>query len=112
MKKWILRLAGALALAFVLVVLLAWLTLRASLPELDGTVTVAGLGSATTIERDSQGIVTITAATRADAAFATGFAHGQDRFFQMDIIRRRSAGEVSALVGEVALDLDERDAKD
>ncbi len=32
MKKWVLRLAGALALAFVLVVLLAWLTLRASLP--------------------------------------------------------------------------------
>ncbi len=108
MKKWILRLAGALALAFALVVLLAWLTLRASLPELDGTMTVAGLGSATMIERDGEGIVTVTAASRADAAFATGFAHGQDRFFQMDIIRRRSAGEVSALVGAMAVDLDKR----
>ncbi len=108
MKKWILRLAGALALAFVLVVLLAWLTLRASLPSLDGAVTVAGVDSATTIERDAEGIVTIRAASRADAAYATGFAHGQDRFFQMDIIRRRSAGEVSALVGAMAVDLDKR----
>jgi penicillin amidase len=108
MKKWILRLAGALALAIALVAVLAWLTLRASLPTLDGSVSVAGLGSDATIERDAQGMVTITAVTRADAAFATGFAHGQDRFFQMDIIRRRSAGEVSALVGEVALDLDRR----
>jgi penicillin amidase len=108
MKKWVLRLAGTLMLAVVLVVLLAWLTLRASLPALDGAVTVAGLGSAATIERDAEGMVTITAATRADAAFATGFAHGQDRFFQMDIIRRRPAGEVSALVGEMALDLDRR----
>lgn len=108
MRKWILRLAGALVLAFALVALLAWLTLRASLPTLDGSVTVAGLDSAASIERDAEGIVTISAASRADAAFATGFAHGQDRFFQMDIIRRRSAGEVSALVGAMAVDLDKR----
>mgnify|MGYP000541339917 CR=1 FL=1 len=43
MRKWTLRLAGAVALAVVLVALLAWLTLRASLPTLDGSVTVAGL---------------------------------------------------------------------
>jgi penicillin amidase len=108
MKKWILRLAGASVLAAVLILLLAWLTLRASLPTLEGAITVAGLGAAAIIERDAEGMATITAATRADAAFATGFAHGQDRFFQMDIIRRRSAGEVSALVGAVALDLDRR----
>ena len=108
MKKWILRLAGAAVLAVLLVVVLAWLTLRASLPTLDGTVTVAGLGADTTIERDAVGMVTITAATRADAAFATGFAHGQDRFFQMDIIRRRAAGELSAMVGAATLELDRR----
>ncbi|MDJ0813692.1 MAG: penicillin acylase family protein [Woeseiaceae bacterium] len=108
MKKWTLRLAGALALAVVLIGLLAWLTLRASLPTLDGEIAVAGLDSAVTIERDAGGMVTITAANRADAAYATGFAHGQDRFFQMDIIRRRSAGEVSALVGAMALELDKR----
>ena len=94
MRKWILRLAGALVLAFALVALLAWLTLRASLPTLDGSVTVAGLDSAASIERDAEGIVTISAASRADAAFATGFAHGQDRFFQMDLIRRKSSESI------------------
>ena len=108
MKKWTLRFAGAVALAIVLVAVLAWLTLRASLPTLDGEVAVAGIDAAATIERDAEGMVTVTAVSRADAAFATGYAHGQDRFFQMDIIRRRSAGEVSTLVGAIALDLDKR----
>ena len=108
MKKWTLRFAGAAALAMMLVAILAWLTLRASLPTLDGEVAVTGIDAAATIERDAEGIVTITSVNRADAAFATGFAHGQDRFFQMDIIRRRSAGELSALVGAMALDVDKR----
>ena len=36
------------------------------------------------IERDGLGIPTIRASNRKDLAFATGFVHGQDRFFQMD----------------------------
>ncbi|MDH3375119.1 MAG: penicillin acylase family protein, partial [Gammaproteobacteria bacterium] len=43
-----------------------------------------------------------------DLAFATGFAHAQDRFFQMDLIRRRSAGELSELFGGVAVESDKR----
>jgi penicillin amidase len=108
MKKWMLRLLGALVSAVVIVSVLAWMTLRASLPALDGEIAVAGLGAVATIDRDADGIITITAGTRGDAAYATGFAHGQDRLFQMDIMRRRSAGEVSELVGAIALDVDKR----
>jgi penicillin amidase len=78
------------------------------LPPLDGAVEVPGLAAKATIERDASGIPTITAGTRSDLAFATGFAHGQDRFFQMDLIRRRGAGELSALFGPLALDVDRR----
>ena len=46
MKKWTLRFAGALALAIMLIAVLAWLTLRASLPTLDGEVAVAGIDAA------------------------------------------------------------------
>jgi penicillin G amidase len=106
MKKWILRLAGALVSAAVIVGLLAWMTLRGSLPALDGELSVAGLGAGATVERDSAGIPTITASNRFDLAFATGFAHGQDRFFQMDLIRRRAAGELSELFGIIAIDTD------
>ena len=48
---------GAAALA-------AWLTLRASLPQLDGELEARGLGDTATIERDGAGIPTITARTR------------------------------------------------
>lgn len=82
---------------------LAWRAMRASLPQLDGTAKVAGIGAEAAIERDARGVPTIVAATREDLAFATGYAHGQDRFFQMDLSRRLAAGELSALFGEIAL---------
>ncbi len=51
----------------------------------------SGLTSAVTIERDNRGVPTITARTRTDLAYATGFIHAQDRFFQMDLSRRLAA---------------------
>lgn len=86
----------------------AWLTLRASLPLLDGERVASGMAQPATIARDAQGNVTIRAANRADAAYATGFAHAQDRYFQMDLVRRSAAGELAALVGEAAVPLDRR----
>jgi penicillin amidase len=52
------------------------------------------------------GAVTIVADSRADLARATGFVHAQERFFQMDLLRRRAGGELSALFGSAALGLD------
>lgn len=74
-----------------------------SLPQLDGAVQVKGITAAATIERDDFGVPTVTAANRQDLAYALGFAHGQDRFFQMDTLRRNSAGELAELVGGAAL---------
>ena len=108
MRRWILR--GTFGvLAFGLIAgIIVWAAVRASLPDIDGEVPVTGLVAAASIERDAAGIPTITARSRADLAYATGFAHGQDRFFQMDLIRRRGAGELSALFGEVAVEVDKR----
>ncbi len=106
MKRLLRRLLGGALLAALILTCVVWLGLRASLPEIDGDAVVAGIDAAVTIERDADGIPVITAASRADLAFATGYAHGQDRFFQMDLIRRRAAGELSALVGEAALGID------
>ena len=79
---------------------------RGSLAIIDGARQVKGLGAPVTIERDSLGIPSIHGATRADVARALGFVHAQDRFFQMDLARRRAAGELAALVGPRALALD------
>ncbi len=80
--------------------------LAASRPLLDGTVRLAGLSAPVKVERDAQGVPTITAANRLDLARALGFLHGQERFFQMDLLRRSGAGELSGLVGSPALRID------
>ena len=49
-----------------------------------------------------------SAANRADLAFATGFVHAQDRFFEMDLSRRLAAGELAELFGQVALEQDRK----
>lgn len=108
MKKTIWRLFAGVTILVIFVVLLAWIFLRASLPETDGEIHASSLTGSATIARDATGIPVITATTRMDLAFATGFAHGQDRFFQMDLIRRQAAGELSEMVGAVALNLDKR----
>jgi penicillin amidase len=77
-----------------------------ALPILEGKRTVFGLTNSAIIERDAQGIVTIKASNRLDVAVATGFVHAQERFFQMDLLRRNSAGELSSLFGSVALSYD------
>src|SRR2546430_10359680 len=82
--------------------------LRASLPRLDGALAEVGLTSAVRIARDSRGVPTIEAADRPDLAYATGFVHAQDRYFQMDLSRRLAAGELAELFGTVALEQDRR----
>jgi len=77
-----------------------------ALPILNGKETVFGLQDTAVVERDSQGIATIKAKSRVDIAVATGFIHAQERFFQMDLLRRNSAGELASLFGILALDYD------
>ncbi|MEI6463831.1 MAG: penicillin acylase family protein, partial [Verrucomicrobiota bacterium] len=80
--------------------------LRASLPQLDGAARVAGLGAAVTVERDAQGVPTIRGASRTDVARGLGWLHSQDRFFQMDLMRRVAAGELAEVFGPRALPRD------
>ncbi|MEQ9561090.1 MAG: penicillin acylase family protein, partial [Woeseiaceae bacterium] len=88
------RAIGAVLALLIVAVAFAWILLQRSLPQLDGTLVVQGITGNVTVERDQQGIPTITADNRSDLAFATGFVHGQDRFFQMDLMRRLAAGEL------------------
>ena len=80
--------------------------LRASLPLLEGERSLAGLGAPVRIERDAHGVPVVRGASRLDVARATGFLHAQERFFQMDLLRRSPAGELAALFGRAALALD------
>ncbi len=77
--------------------------LRASLPQVAGTAQLAGLDAPLTIERDALGVPTLRGASRADVARGLGWLHAQDRFFQMDLLRRSAAGELAELFGPRAL---------
>ena len=99
-------LLGALTLTF-LVATGIYLGLHLSLPKLSGQWESGGIASDVKIERDRLGTAIVSGDNRRDVAFALGYAHGQDRFFQMDLLRRNSAGELSEIFGEKALKLDE-----
>lgn len=106
--RWLRRTLLVVAVLAVIAVGAAWWMLRQSLPTIDGSVTAPSLAAEATIERDSRGRPVISAASRPDLAYATGFAHAQDRFFQMDLSRRLAAGELSELFGRIALKSDIR----
>lgn len=94
-----------------LIVAYAGLTLwRAGLglPQWQGRVEVAGLDAPVTIVRDEHGVPYIRAAGARDLYFAQGFVHAQDRFWQMGLVRRKSAGKLAEWFGSVALRSDRR----
>ena len=103
--RWFRRLAwlaaglAVLAAAFVLYA-------RTSLPRLDGVVTLGGLEHEIEIRRDEHGIPSVAAQNDADAAFALGFVHAQDRLWQMEFQRVMGQGRLSELFGARALEAD------
>lgn len=84
-------------------ILIIGLLLHGSLPQYEGEVSAPGLSQPVTIERDALGSVTFTGANRLDLAQAMGYVHAQERFFEMDLMRRQAAGELSELLGSTAL---------
>lgn len=104
---WILgAIAVALVLALLSAVSFAHYTVKRSWPQLDGTITVAGLSASVEVLRDERGVPTIYADTLDDLMFAQGYVHAQDRFYEMDVRRHITAGRLSEMFGasQVATD--------
>ena len=106
MKKWLKRLSLAMVIFVLLAITVVYLLLRASMPQYSGNAQLSGLADSVKIERDEYGMASIFASNRADAARATGFIHAQERYFQMDLMRRQVSGRLSELFGPIAVDLD------
>src|SRR5580693_1086328 len=84
---------------------LYWIA-RSPLPQLDGSVAVPGISSKVRVVRDEHGAPTIEAATLEDLFFAQGYVTAQDRLWQMDMMRRAAAGELSEVIGEATVKMD------
>jgi penicillin G amidase len=100
------RLGGALLVVVLLLAGGAYALLAASLPRRAGEATLPGLTSTASIDLDARAVPTIHAASFEDALRGQGYMHAQERFFEMDLLRRMPAAELAALVGERALSSD------
>ena len=108
-SPWALLGRGLLGLAALLLLAgggaFAWLK-STSGAQRSGAVTVAVVSGPVTVTRDAWGVPHIRAATDADAVYALGFVHWQDRAWQMDFQRRVAQGRLSEVLGEAALEQD------
>ncbi len=102
----VLRVLLILLLLFVVAAIAAFIYLRTSLPQVRGSLVVPGISQSVEIVRDRHGIPHIFAASKEDAYFALGFAHAQDRLWQMEFQRRVGAGRLAEVVGQAALGTD------
>ncbi|MGZ5031152.1 MAG: penicillin acylase family protein [Methylobacter sp.] len=82
-----------------------WLLYNA-MPRLDGTAKLDKLTADVRVNTDAHGVPVINASNRNDAARALGYVTARDRLFQMELMRRKSAGRLAEIFGEMALDSD------
>ncbi|WP_281823753.1 penicillin acylase family protein [Jannaschia rubra] len=105
--RWTFRIvAGALILAGLALAMVYWLAGR-SLPDYDAAETVAGLSAPVEIVRNTHDVPHIFGQTDADVFFGLGYAHAQDRLWQMTLLRRTAQGKLSELFGRRTLRTDE-----
>ena len=99
--------AGAITLTIVLALLVgSYLALKTSLPDYDQTLSVSGLTDDVEIIRDANAIPHVFAGTLAEAYFGLGFAHAQDRLWQLELTHAASNGRLSEIFGEATLAVD------
>lgn len=106
MQKALRRALWALPAATCIAAGLLYYSVKAPLPAEEGLHELAGLGAEVHVEFDELGIPRITAANAADAYHALGFVTARDRLFQMDLIRRQTAGRLAEIFGGAVLEED------
>lgn len=100
------RLVVFVAVPILIGVISLYWQLQLTLPQVGGSIKVSGINGTILIERDLQGIARIEATTDNDAFFAVGFAHAQDRLWQMEVQRRLAFGRLSEMFGKSSVPQD------
>ena len=107
--RWLLRIAAGLVILAVLAVGLVYYLAAQSLPDYDKTLEVAGQaapGDPVEILRDNANVPHIFGASDAGVFFGLGYAHAQDRLWQMTTMRRTAQGRLSEVFGTSTLNID------
>jgi penicillin amidase len=77
-----------------------------SLPDYDRAWSVDGLGGPVEIVRDAAAVAHVFAASDADAFFGLGWAHAEDRLWQMELQRLTAQGRLAEMFGPEAAPID------
>ena len=104
--RFLLRFTTGLILLGVAVLALGYFFASRSLPVYSGTVEAAGISAPLEIVRDTAGVPHVFGQTDEDIFFGLGYAHAQDRLWQMTMLRRTAQGRLSELFGERTLPVD------
>ena len=105
--RWLIRIFLGLAALSALAGAVAWHFLARSLPDYTATHRLDGVSGPVEIVRDTANVPHIFAESDADVFFALGFAHAQDRLWQMTVLRRTAQGRLSEVFGPRTLRTDE-----
>lgn len=109
MKRWLKILIGLFSF-FILFSITSYFVIKnylySSVPNYNFEKKVTAINSDINIYFDSLAVAYIDAESEEDAAFALGYLHARERMFQMDLIRRAGAGELSEIFGEETLPFD------
>ena len=103
---WLIRIAAAMLVVAVLAVSLIYFLASRSLPEYDKTLQSSGVSAPVEIVRDNANVPHIFGETDDDVFFALGYAHSQDRLWQMVMLRRTAQGRLSEVFGNATLPID------
>ncbi|WP_071675183.1 penicillin acylase family protein [Nioella nitratireducens] len=105
--RWMIRLVTATLVLGVLGLAIAYWVFSRSLPDYDADWQVSGLNDRVDIVRSNADVPHIYGETDHDVFYGLGFAHAQDRLWQMLMMRRTAQGRLSELFGQRTLRIDE-----
>ncbi|MEM9125415.1 MAG: penicillin acylase family protein, partial [Pseudomonadota bacterium] len=104
--RWLIRIATGLVLLVLAAIGLVYFLASQSLPDYDQTLEVAGLTAPVEIIRDTANVPHILGETDPDIFFGLGYAHAQDRLWQMTVMRRTAQGRLSEVFGSRTVPID------
>ncbi|WP_170580624.1 penicillin acylase family protein [Ruegeria arenilitoris] len=104
--RWLMRIASGLVLLTLAAIGLVYFLASQSLPDYDQTLQVKGLNAPVEIVRDTANVPHILGQTDPDVFFGLGYAHAQDRLWQMTVMRRTVQGRLSEVFGQRTVHID------
>ncbi|MBJ2151721.1 penicillin acylase family protein [Paracoccus sp. IB05] len=105
--RWLMRITAGLLVLAVLAVLIGYWFLSRSLVDYNEGFTLEGISAPVEVVRNNDSVPHIFGKNDHDTYFALGFAHAQDRLWQMTMLRRTAQGRLSEIFGERTLAVDE-----